>query len=100
MLGELDKHFGSDASVAPDTARHISRYLSENAADTGGERYGRKLMRGVSPLSAPLRITELPKWVREHDELPGKEWKRQDVRSKANCAACHVRAERGYYDEP
>jgi len=99
MMGELDKHFGTDASVSPATAEHITRYLSENAADTGGQRYGSKLMRGVSVQNPPLRITELPKWVREHREISSKGWLRNNVRTKANCLACHADAERGYYDE-
>ena len=99
MMGELDKHFGTDASVAPATAERITRYLVENAADTGGQRYGGKLMRGVSLENPPLRITELPKWVREHNGISTRTWKRKDVRTKSNCLACHVDAERGYYDE-
>lgn len=99
MMGELDKHFGTDASVAPATAERISRYLAENAADTGGQRYGGKMLRGVSLQSAPQRITELPRWVREHHELSAKEWTRKEVGTKANCVACHTDAERGYYDE-
>ena len=99
MMGELDKHFGSDASVTPAAAERITRYLSENAADTGGQRYGGKLMRGVALASAPQRITELPKWVNEHHDISAKEWKRKEVGSKANCAACHSDAERGYFNE-
>ena len=99
MMGELDKHFGSDASVTPAAAERITRYLSENAADTGGQRYSGKLMRGVALASAPQRITELPKWVNEHHDISAKEWKRKEVGSKANCAACHSDAERGYFNE-
>ena len=99
MMGELDKHFGSDASVTPAAAEQITRYLSENAADTGGRRYGGKLLRGVALASAPQRITELPKWVNEHNDISAKEWKRKEVGSKANCAACHSDAERGYFNE-
>jgi hypothetical protein len=99
MMGELEKHFGTDASLTPTATERVARYLAENAADTGGQRYGGKLIRGVSLQSAPQRITELPKWVREHSELSSKEWKRKEVGSKANCVACHTGAERGYYDE-
>ena len=99
MMGDLKNHFGSDASVDPDTARKISAYLTANAADQAGRRYSGKLMRGVSMVNAPLRITELPKWVREHREVAASEWKKPAVRSKANCAACHVDAERGYYED-
>lgn len=99
MMADLKNHFGSDASVEPDTARKISAYLTANAADQAGRRYSGKLMSGVAMGNAPLRITELPKWVREHREVAASEWRKPTVRSKANCAACHVDAERGYYED-
>ncbi len=99
MMGELKSHFGDDASVDAETAARIARYLVANAADTGGSRYSGKLLDGVDPNSAPQRITELPQWVREHRKVPAWEWRHKDVRTRANCAACHVDAERGYYDD-
>jgi hypothetical protein len=99
MTTELEDHFGDNASVDADTAAHITRYLVDNASDTGGRYYGRKLMKGVSDGASPQRITELPKWVREHDEVPRSEWKQTDVGSKANCPACHVDASQGYFED-
>jgi hypothetical protein len=99
MMGDLRNHFGDDATVDSVLAARITEYLVNNAADTGGRRYSDKWLRGVSTASAPLRITELPKWVKEHRKVPDREWKHKDVRTKANCAACHTDAERGYYDE-
>ena len=99
MMGDLKNHFGTDASIAPATAERITRYLSDNSADSGGQRYGSKLMRDVSMQNAPLRITELPRWIRIHHEVSAKEWKNKKVGTKANCLACHTDAERGYYDE-
>lgn len=97
--GQPQNHFGDDASVDADTTAKIARYLAENAADSGGRRYSGKLLSGVAAGSAPQRITGLPKWVREHRKVPDWEWRHKDVRSKANCAACHTGAEQGYYDE-
>ena len=99
MMGDLGNHFGTDAALAPTTAEQITRYLTENAADTGGQRYAGKLMRGVSMQNPPLRITELPKWIQEHRKISPTDWKRKDVGTKSNCLACHVDAERGRYDE-
>ena len=99
MMSELKNHFGDDASLDPASVTRITDYLASNAGDTGGRRYGEKLLRGVSATNPPLRITELPKWVREHREVPAWEWKHKDVRTKANCTACHADAARGYYDE-
>ena len=99
MTGDLSHHFGDDASVDAAAAERITRYLVANAADGDGRRYGGKLLRGVSMDSAPLRITELPKWVSEHRKISAAEWKSKKVGTQANCVACHADAERGYFEE-
>ena len=99
MMADLKNHFGDDASVDANTAKTITDYLVANAADTGGRRYSDKLMGGMTATNAPLRITELPKWTKEHRKVPDWEWKHKDVRTKANCTACHADAALGYYDE-
>lgn len=63
MMGELDHHFGDNASVDAATAKKITRYLVANAGDADGLRTSRKLLKGVNAGNAPQRITELPKWV-------------------------------------
>lgn len=101
MMGNLKNHFGDDASVDAQTAKRISDYLLANAADataTSGRTPG-KLLRGVNLSSAPQRITALPQWEHKHRKVPDWEWRHKDVRSKANCLACHVDAEAGNYDE-
>ena len=99
MMGELNNHFGEDASVDAATAERISGYLNAHAADGDGQRYGGKLLRGVSFDKAPLRITELPKWVSEHRKISAADWKSKKVGTRANCVACHADAERGYFEE-
>ena len=99
MMGELQNHFGEDASVDAATAATIEAYLTANAADTGGRTHSRKLLRGVSLASAPQRISELPKWVDEHRKVAAWEWTSKEVRSKSNCVACHRDAERGFYED-
>lgn len=97
MMGGLDQHFGDDASLDAETAAAITRYLVDHAGDAPGQ--ASKLLRGLRAGDAPLRITELPKWVREHDEVPRSDSTRKDVGSKANCAACHIDAEKGYFED-
>lgn len=98
MMGELKQHFGDDASLDPESAQQITAYLVANAADAG--RHGKtKLLRGVKLDSAPQRITELTEWVHEHRKVPDWEWRHKEVRTKANCLACHIDAEAGYYDD-
>lgn len=97
MMGELKQHFGDDASVAPATAERIRRYLESHAGDAPGQARGERWLRAVAADAAPQRITELPKWVREHRKVSQREWR--DARSKANCTACHTDAERGVYED-
>lgn len=99
MMGDLKNHFGTDASIDAATAAKVTHYLTANAADAGGQNRGGRMLRGMSDQDVPLRITELPRWTRIHHEVSAREWKSKKVGSKANCAACHVDAERGYYDD-
>ena len=98
IMGGLSDHFGEDASLDPKTADRIKKYHMDNAADSGW--MSGKFMRGLSKSSAPLRITETPYWVREHNhEVPPRAWSNPKVKSKAYCLACHKRANQGDYDD-
>jgi len=98
LMSGLTDHFGEDASLDDATIKVIAKYLDDNAADSGW--IGGKFMRGLSDNSAPLRITLTPYWVREHnEEVPERSWNDPKVKSKANCPACHRRADKGDYDD-
>ncbi len=99
LMAGLDNHFGENAALDEATAKHIADYLVANAADatTGGNR---RVLRGVRPSDTPLRITELPWWMREHrGEVRPSAFKDPRVKSKANCVACHRGAARGSFDD-
>ncbi|MBI4808446.1 MAG: diheme cytochrome c [Nitrosomonadales bacterium] len=89
MMSGLGKHFGTDASLEAPVALEIGAFLEKNAG-TGKQ----------EPTAKPqLRISETRWFVREHDEVPERVWKNPLVKSPANCAACHTRAESGDYRE-
>lgn len=88
VMAGLADHFGEDASLPPEQVAAIEEVLVRRAArPRGGE--------------APLRITEQRWWLHEHDarHVKPERWTAPDVLSKANCAACHPRVERGDYDD-
>jgi hypothetical protein len=90
VMGGLDKHFGSDASLDPAIHAEILRYLEVNA--------GRRDSSAAGKLQ--LRITETRWFVHEHsEELPRNIWKNPAVKSAANCAACHTAADKGDFSE-
>jgi hypothetical protein len=86
IMGTLDKHYGSDASIDPTTAAEVTAVLEQHA--------GRD--RGVTPTN---RITDTAWFRREHREVPAATWKHAQVKSAANCGACHQGADRGDYGE-
>lgn len=89
VMGGLDKHFGSDASLDAATAAEISTFLLDNAGK-------RKRDATAKP---QLRITETSWFKREHDEVSPASWKNPAVKSAANCGGCHTRADSGDYSE-
>jgi len=98
IMDGLADHFGEDASLDAETLLRVRKYHLENATDSSW--LGGKFMRGLSKTSVPLRITETPYWIREHrEEVPQEAWKDPKVKSKANCLACHKRANSGDYDD-
>jgi len=97
IMNNLDNHFGEDASLGAQTTQHITDYLVAEAGDTGF--WSSKFLRRLDSQSPPIRITETKYWIREHRGISDAKWKSERVGSKANCAACHRGAERGYYED-
>lgn len=97
VIKGLDNHFGETATLDAAVATDIAAYLTANAADAGGKKS--RLLRRLDDTVTPLRISEMPWWVRAHDELSEKAFTKASVGSKANCMACHKTADTGYYSE-
>lgn len=90
LMTNLDKHFGSDASVDAATAKEIGDFLRANAG----------VKRKVTADTASLRISEASWFKREHgEELSPAVWKSPKVKSPSNCEACHLQAAQGDFSE-
>ncbi|OUL95692.1 diheme cytochrome c [Paraburkholderia hospita] len=89
ILGNLQHHFGTDASLDADSVRQISTWLAANSATD------------ATAHAAPPedRITRSSWFRQEHAEVPAAAWKRPMIKSASNCAACHTRAEQGNFNE-
>lgn len=99
LMGGLERHFGSDASLDAATAKEITAFLASQSADRASSRTSAKVLRGIAPGDTPLRITATAWFQRQHDEIRADVWKRPKVGSPANCAACHSGADQGDYAE-
>jgi mono/diheme cytochrome c family protein len=89
LLGSLDNHYGVDASLEPAEVLEISKWL-EPLAGT---------YKKVREEPADDRITKAAWFVREHRKIDAEVWLRPSIKSAANCAACHITADEGNYND-
>jgi cytochrome c553 len=89
IMSGLDKHFGTDASIDANAQSEITQWLVKNAA----------VRQKYSALAPGNRITKSAWFIREHDEVRADVWKREGVKSAANCLACHADASTGGFSE-
>ena len=89
LMGNLDNHYGVDASLEPAEVLEISRWL-EPLAGT---------YKKVREEPQDDRITNAVWFVREHRKIEAEVWLRPSIKSAANCAACHTTADKGNYND-
>jgi mono/diheme cytochrome c family protein len=88
LMGALDKHFDTDASLDAKQTAEILDFLEKNAAPES---------RKTASTTPTLRITQTAWFKHEHDEVPASTWKK--LKSPSNCLACHTQADQGNFDE-
>lgn len=89
IMGSLDKHYGTDASIDPKDLKEVSQWLIQYAGT-----YKR-----VSEAPPNDRITESSWFIKKHGKISQATWNHAQVKSKSNCMACHTTADRGQYDD-
>lgn len=99
LMAEQDKHFGTDLALDADVSAAVLAFLVNNAAENSKREAAFKINRSIKAGVTPLRITETPYWVSKHSEIADSVWRSAKVKSKANCAACHLDAEAGTFED-
>jgi mono/diheme cytochrome c family protein len=89
LMNGLPRHFGTDASLDPESVRQLAGWLGANAGNN----------RRVREAPPEDRITRSSWFVREHDEVAASTWQRPAIRSASNCIACHTRSDQGDFNE-
>ncbi|MDO8419979.1 MAG: diheme cytochrome c [Rubrivivax sp.] len=92
LMSNLPRHFGTDASLDAATAKELGGWLNQHAGTA------RKVQRDPTPPPED-RITRAAWFANEHRKVPAPTWKLPAVKSAANCAACHIRADEGDFSE-
>ncbi|MBF0350045.1 MAG: cytochrome b/b6 domain-containing protein [SAR324 cluster bacterium] len=99
MMGQLDQHFGDNASLDPDTEKLITDFMSSYAADGSTLEVSYKIRKSLDHNEVPLAITETLFWRIKHEKLHPDLYRHPEIASKANCLACHADALNGRYDD-
>jgi hypothetical protein len=100
MMGGLEDHFGVNATLTAEDEKVLSAYLQQNAADS--KRVGNhfaKMAASAGTDGKVMRISDTPYFKKEHRGIPQKFIDQKEVKSIANCNACHQNAAAGDYRE-
>jgi hypothetical protein len=89
LIGDLEHHFGDDATLDPALTAALARYAGEQAGSA--RKYARP-----NPDAAP-RITATTWFARKHRNVPPTTWQSAVVRQPTNCGACHDGAADGHF---
>lgn len=89
VMGGLERHYGTDASLDAATVQQLSVWLQAHAGT----------YRRVAEEPPQDRITRSAWFERKHRKVQPLVWQLPSVRSAANCAACHTGADRGRFDD-
>ncbi|OHC74220.1 MAG: hypothetical protein A3G18_12005 [Rhodospirillales bacterium RIFCSPLOWO2_12_FULL_58_28] len=85
IMATLSDHFGENAVMDPAAAANILAFHVANSSDVSDVRAAVK-WRVRETLA---RITDAPRFVSKHKQCGPEVWAHKQVRSKANCLACH-----------
>ncbi|WP_298750085.1 cytochrome C [uncultured Arcobacter sp.] len=98
MMSDLENHFGDDASISEEDNQNISAFLIKNSAETSTKEFSFKILNSIGNKDI-IAITHTDFWKKEHEEIPKKVFGHADVKSKANCKACHSDVEKGLIED-
>lgn len=98
-MAEQTDHFGDDLTLDADTAAEIAAFLRAYAAESNLTEAAWKIRTTTPATDAPLRITETRYWRRQHRDIPDAAFATAPVNGRHDCAACHLDAEQGTFED-
>ncbi len=97
LMGELDDHFGEDASLGEQTTAQITAFLTSYSSEVW-DTEAANLLRKVDP-EKPTQISASPFWIQNHQNIPEVVFETRPVSGEGNCVACHKDASGGRFDD-
>ena len=93
-MGDLENHFGDDASLDEDINKNILTFLLKNSAETSTMQASWNFLNSIGDKDI-IALTKTSYWEKKHKDIPKDVFKNEKVKSVANCKACHSDIEKG-----
>ena len=100
MMVNLDKHFETDATLAPEDFVTLSKYLNDNSAEKNmNYKRSNRIVSSLLPGQVADSISTTPYMVQKHKDIRKDLITQPEVKGLFNCMACHTTADKGIYSE-
>ncbi|WP_265735161.1 cytochrome C [Aliarcobacter cryaerophilus] len=93
-MDNLENHFGDDASLDEKTNQDILTFLLKNSAETSTMQASWNFLNSIGDKDI-IALSKTTYWERKHKKIPKEVFKKEKVKSVANCKACHSDIEKG-----
>jgi len=97
-MGNLENHFGDDASLESKDEKIILDFLVHYSAEKSTKEASYKILKSIGNKDI-IAITQTSFWKNEHKKIPKELFLHENIKSKANCKACHSDVEKGLIED-
>lgn len=94
MMGNLENHFGDDASIDDESNKNILDFLVKNSAELSTTKASYRFLNSIGDKDI-IALSKTKFWEKKHRDIPKELFKHKEIKSKANCKACHSDIEKG-----
>lgn len=97
-MGDLENHFGDDASINEESNKNILAFLLKNSAETSTMESAFKFLQSIKNQDI-IAMSQTKYWEKTHKEIPKELFDHEKIKSKTNCKACHIDIEKGLIED-
>ncbi len=98
IMSDLENHFGDDASLDVETNKNILAFLVQNSAETSTTEASFKFLQSIKNQDI-IALSKTTFWEKTHKNIPKEVFENKEIKSKANCKACHSDIEKGLIED-
>ncbi len=101
LMDGLDEHFNeriTELNISKSSRESIRAYLYANSAEHSSREIACKMLKSIGSHS-PISTSKVMYWRETHADITPEVYKRDSIKSRANCAACHIDFEHANMDD-